>query len=146
MCVKSVPRTKGFRFSIESPPSSPRCLLPGTIPCSLPPPPLYVPLLSGPATSWSNLCVSRWRLGPEQRHAEVWRAPDRGKEGGTVATRTVVSPPVPPPSWRSIYSRLHRKMRVPTGALSPSHTVVGRSTQEVRVRALTGRRVRPLRP
>lgn len=80
--------------------------------------------------------MSRWRLGPEQRHAEVWRVPDKG--ANTAVARTVVSPPAPPPSWRSIYSRLDRNLRVPTGAFSPSHTVIGKSIQEVRVRVFNG--------
>eukprot|EP00903_Cladosiphon_okamuranus_P008415 g8091.t1 len=78
--------------------------------------------------NWSNLCVSRWRLGPEQRHAEVWRVPDKGNS--TAVARTVVSPPAPPPSWQSIYSRLQRNLRAPTGAFSPSHKIIGRSVQE----------------
>ncbi|CAM9379416.1 unnamed protein product [Scytosiphon promiscuus] len=89
--------------------------------------------------SWSNLCVSRWRLGPEQRHAEVWRVPDRRSNGGGVmmgaeagegSARAVVSPPPLPPSWRSIYGRLHRELRGPTGAFSPSHMVLGKSVHE----------------
>lgn len=99
--------------------------------------PALVPSCSPiPITSWSNLCVSRWRLGPEQRHAEIWRVPDKSKSAAEA--RAVVSPPAPPPSWRSIYNRLHRNLQAPTGAFSPSHTVIGRSVQEVRVRRLAG--------
>ncbi|CAM9234815.1 unnamed protein product [Ectocarpus sp. 4 AP-2014] len=82
--------------------------------------------------NWSTLCVSRWRLGPEQRHAEVWRVPDdadgRGKSKGVA--RQVVSPPAPPPTWKSIYGRLHRDLHAPSGAFCPSHMVIGRSVQE----------------
>lgn len=78
--------------------------------------------------------MSRWRLGPEQRHAEVWRVPDKRKSAAV--SRTVVVSPPAPPSWRSIYNRLHRDMRVPTGAFSPSHSVIGRSVQEVGVFAI----------
>lgn len=78
--------------------------------------------------SWSNLCVSRWRLCSEERHAEVWRPapPDE-----LVA---VVSPPEPPPSWRQVYGRLHRELRVPTGAFRPVHLIIGRNVQQVGAR------------
>lgn len=76
--------------------------------------------------SWSNLCASRFRLSPDERHAEAWRA-DEGVE-----TQSVVSPPALPPSWRQVYGRLHRDLHVPRGAFSPVHMVIGRSAQEVR--------------
>lgn len=80
-----------------------------------------------PRRSWSNLCVSRWRLSPGERHAEIWRA-DWNSE-----TRTLVSPPAPPPSWRQVYGRLHMDCMVPRGAFSPVHLVIGKSVQQVRV-------------
>lgn len=101
--------------------------------------PLFVspsPHVAHPSrTSWSTLCVSRWRLGPEQRHAEVWRVPDdadgTGKGKGKGVARSVVSPPAPPPTWQSIYGRLHRDVHAPSGTFCPSHIVIGRSVQEV---------------
>ncbi|CAM9971374.1 unnamed protein product, partial [Ectocarpus fasciculatus] len=80
--------------------------------------------------NWSTLCVSRWRIGPEQRHAEVWRAPDGADGKGKGVARSVVSPPAPPPTWQSIYGRLHRDVHAPSGAFCPSHMVIGRSFQE----------------
>ncbi|CAM9832512.1 unnamed protein product, partial [Ectocarpus sp. 8 AP-2014] len=88
--------------------------------------------------NWSTLCVSRWRLGPEQRHAEIWRVPDdadgkgntKGKGKGKGVARSAVSPPAPPPTWQSIYGRLHRDVHAPSGTFCPSHMVIGRSVQE----------------
>ncbi|CAB1104112.1 unnamed protein product [Ectocarpus sp. CCAP 1310/34] len=86
--------------------------------------------------NWSTLCVSRWRLGPEQRHAEVWRVPDdadgtgKGKSKSKGVARSVLSPPAPPPTWQSIYGRLHRDVHAPSGTFCPSHMVIGRSVQE----------------
>ncbi|CBN77748.1 hypothetical protein Esi_0062_0123 [Ectocarpus siliculosus] len=82
--------------------------------------------------NWSTLCVSRWRLGPEQRHAEVWRVPDDadGKGKGKGVARSAVSPPAPPPTWQSIYGRLHGDVHAPSGTFCPSHMVIGRSVQE----------------
>lgn len=71
--------------------------------------------------------MSRWRLCPEERHAEVWRADKTSEE------RAVVSPPAPPPPWRQVYGRLHKDLRVPTGAFSPVHMIIGRSLGAVRV-------------
>ncbi|CAN0004951.1 unnamed protein product, partial [Ectocarpus sp. 13 AM-2016] len=88
--------------------------------------------------NWSTLCVSRWRLGPEQRHAEVWRVPDdadgtgkgKRKSKSKSVARSAVSPPAPPPTWQSIYGRLHRDVQAPSGTFRPSHMVIGRSVQE----------------
>lgn len=68
--------------------------------------------------------MSRWRLCPEQRHAEVWRVGINDGKGS-------VSCPSPPPSWRQVYGRLHESCRVPTGALSPVHLVIGKTIQQV---------------
>lgn len=81
-------------------------------------------LNGGERHSWSNLCVSRWRLCPEQRHPEVWRV-------GTHEGKWSVSRPSPPPSWRQVYGRLHESCKVPTGALSPVHLVIGKTIQQV---------------
>ena len=90
------------------------------------------PTLSYPITgttgprSWRNLCASRWRLRPQERHAEVWRADKAAGEA-----RPLVWPAAPPPTWRQIYGRLHQENRVPNGALSSSHMVIGKTCQEV---------------
>lgn len=80
------------------------------------------------AYSWSTLCVSRWRLCAEQRHAEVWRGGTNKEE-----PHGIVCPPAPPPPWRHVYGRLHKELHIPTGAfLNPDHLVVGKSVQQVK--------------
>lgn len=70
--------------------------------------------------------MSRWRLSPGERHAEVWR-----DDKALHDARSSVSPPAPPPSWRQIYGRLHEELHIPKGAFSPSHMVIGKSCQKV---------------